>query len=281
MVTGAGRGLGKAYAHYLAGEGAKVVVNDIGTSLIGDGADGGIAHEVAQQITSAGGQAVASTSSVTTEAGAQEIIGTALDAYGRIDAVVNNAGILRDASFMKLGLTDWQSVLEVHLTGAYLVTHAAWKHFREQQHGRVVVTTSSTALFGNFGQANYGAAKLGLVGFVHTLALEGAKYGITANAISPMGATRMTNLEDSRAEVAAPAKVAPAVAYLCSDECRDSGMTIRAGKGTFARAAIMVARGVTIDKVPTLAEFAKEWDTITDMDGAAPGGGVGTFGGSQ
>jgi len=278
VVTGAGRGLGRAYAHYLAAEGAKVVVNDIGVGLDGAAADRAVAETVVGEICERGGTAVASTSSVAESGTAQEIVSTALNAFGRIDGVVNNAGILRDSSFAKMTDEQWEAVMRTHLFGSYHLTRAAWPHFREQRHGRVVVATSSTGLFGNFGQANYGAAKLGVVGLIHTLAIEGAKYGIRANAISPMGLTRMTarpGLDEAEMERLSPQRVAPAVAYLCSDECTDTGYIIRGGGGRFQRVALMQSPGVAFDDVPDLKAFGAAWTAITDMDGATVGGAVG------
>lgn len=279
IVTGAGRGLGRAYALYLAGEGARVVVNDIGTSLDGQGADGSVAEDLAAEIRAGGADAVASQDSVAEPAGAAQIVQTAVSKFGRVDAVVSNAGILRDASFLKMTDDQWDAVLRTHLYGAYYLAKAAWPHFREQRHGRLVVLTSSTGLFGNFGQANYGAAKLGVVGLIHTLAIEGAKYNILANALSPMGATRMTAgmQDEDRARQFDPAKVAPAIAYLCSDECTESGIIVRSGAGHHSRVALMQSPGVDFDAVPTLAEFSQAWPGLTDMNGAKLGGAVGQF----
>jgi NAD(P)-dependent dehydrogenase (short-subunit alcohol dehydrogenase family) len=280
VVTGAGRGLGRAYALYLAESGARVVVNDIGTGLTGEGSDDSVAEQVVKEITSAGGEAVASTDSVADAEGGARIVQRALDAYGRIDGVVNNAGIIRDVSFAKMELEQFEAVMQTHLFGAYHVTRAAWPHFREQSHGRVVVATSSTGLFGNFGQANYGAAKLGLVGLIHTLAIEGKKYNILANAVSPMGATRMTanvQLDNVQTEKLDPSRVAPAVAYLCSDECQDSGIIVRAGGGHYSRVAFMQSVGMTLPEQPTLGQFADVWPDIMRMDNAKLGGGVGQF----
>jgi NAD(P)-dependent dehydrogenase (short-subunit alcohol dehydrogenase family) len=277
IVTGGGRGLGRAYATYLANEGARVVVNDIGTGLDGQGVDTSVAEQLAGEIRAAGGQAVASVDSVAEQAGAEGIVQTAMSAWGRVDAIVSNAGILRDASFLKMTGEQWEAVLRTHLYGAYYLAKAAWPIWRGQQHGRLVVLTSSTGLFGNFGQANYGAAKLGVVGLIHTLAIEGARYNIRANALSPMGATRMTAgmQDEERAALFDPAKVAPAIAYLCSDECEDSGIIVRSGGGHHSRVALMVSQGVDFETVPTLEEFATSWPKLTDMSGARLGGAVG------
>ena len=192
VVTGAGGGLGREYALTLAKEGASVVVNDLGGSRDGTGAGHNMADDVVKEIKDAGGRAVANYDSVAESEGAENIIKTALDEFGKIDGVVSNAGILRDGTFHKMTFENWDSVLKVHLYGGYNVIRAAWPHFREQSYGRVVVATSTSGLFGNFGQANYGAAKLGLVGLINTLAQEGAKYNIKANALAPIAATRMT-----------------------------------------------------------------------------------------
>jgi NAD(P)-dependent dehydrogenase (short-subunit alcohol dehydrogenase family) len=279
VVTGAGGGLGRAYAQYLADEGARVVVNDIGTSLDGEGRDESVAEAAVEEIRRAGGEAVASTDSVADADGAAAIVATAISAFGRIDGIVSNAGILRDSSFLKMTQDQWDSVLRTHLFGAYHLAKSAWPHWREQRHGRFVVVTSSTGLFGNFGQANYGAAKSGLVGLIYTLAIEGAKYDIRANALSPMGATRMTAAvtDAGRAVRLDPLKVAPAVAYLCSDECDERGIIIRSGGGHHSRVAYMQSPGVDFETVPTLAEFAAKWTQLLDMTGAKLGGAVGQF----
>jgi NAD(P)-dependent dehydrogenase (short-subunit alcohol dehydrogenase family) len=192
VVTGAGGGLGREYARTLASEGASVVVNDLGGARDGTGAGAAMADHVVDEIREAGGRAVANYDSVATEDGAAGIIKTALDEFGAVHGVVSNAGILRDGTFHKMTFDNFDAVLKVHLYGGYNVLRAAWPHFREQSFGRAVVATSTSGLFGNFGQSNYGAAKLGLVGMINTLALEGAKYNIKANAVAPIAATRMT-----------------------------------------------------------------------------------------
>lgn len=224
VVTGAGGGLGREYALTLAGEGASVVVNDLGGARDGTGAGSAMADEVVAEIRDKGGRAVANYDSVATEDGAANIIKTALDEFGAVHGVVSNAGILRDGTFHKMSFENWDAVLKVHLYGGYHVLRAAWPHFREQSYGRVVVATSTSGLFGNFGQTNYGAAKLGLVGLINTLALEGAKYNIHANALAPIAATRMTQdiLPPEVLEKLTPEFVAPVVAYLCTEECADN-----------------------------------------------------------
>ena len=217
IVTGAGGGLGREYALTLAKEGACVVVNDLGGARDGTGAGHNMADHVVAEIKEAGGRAVANYDSVAEAEGAANIVKTALDEFGKVDGVVSNAGILRDGTFHKMTDENWDAVLKVHLYGGYNVIRAAWPHFREQSFGRVVVATSTSGLFGNFGQANYGAAKLGLVGLINTLAQEGAKYNIKANAIAPIAATRMTEdilppevLKNLTPEYVAPNAVAEA-----------------------------------------------------------------------
>ncbi len=192
VITGAGNGLGREYALTLAASGAKVVVNDLGGSRDGTGAGSAAADAVVEEIKAGGGTAVANYDSVASVDGGKAIVATALDAFGRIDGVIANAGILRDKAFHKMAVEDWDSVLQVHLYGAFHTIHAAWPHLREQQHGRIVVATSTSGIFGNFGQANYGAAKGGMIGLINTLAIEGRRANVFANAVAPMAATRMT-----------------------------------------------------------------------------------------
>ena len=274
VVTGAGGGLGREYALTLAGEGACVVVNDLGGARDGTGAGHNMADHVVAEIKDAGGRAVANYDSVADSAGAANIVKTAVEEFGKIDGVVSNAGILRDGTFHKMTSENWNAVLQVHLYGGYNVIRAAWPHFREQSYGRVVVATSTSGLFGNFGQANYGAAKLGLVGMINTLALEGAKYNIKANAIAPIAATRMTE-DILPPEVLAklnPEYVAPVVSYLCTEEIPETGSVFIAGGGKVQRVALFENAGVTFENPPTVDDVAAQWSTIADLSEAKPAG---------
>jgi NAD(P)-dependent dehydrogenase (short-subunit alcohol dehydrogenase family) len=274
IVTGAGGGLGRDYARTLAAEGASVVVNDLGGARDGTGAGHNMADHVVSEIREAGGRAVANYDSVATEEGAEGIIKTALDEFGAVHGVVSNAGILRDGTFHKMTSENWDAVLKVHLYGGYNVVRAAWPHFREQSYGRVVVATSTSGLFGNFGQTNYGAAKLGLVGLINSLALEGAKYNIHANAIAPVAATRMTEdiLPPEVLEKLTPEFVAPVVAYLCTEESDDNGSVFVVGGGKVQRVALFQNPGANFDKPPTVADIAASWAEITDLSKAEKGG---------
>jgi NAD(P)-dependent dehydrogenase (short-subunit alcohol dehydrogenase family) len=272
-VTGAGNGLGREYALTLAAAGAKVVVNDLGGARDGSGSGSAAADAVVEEIRAAGGEAAANHDSVASEEGGAAIVRTALDAFGRIDGVVSNAGILRDKAFHKMTTAEWDAVAQVHLYGGFHVVHAAWPHFREQGHGRVVVATSTSGIYGNFGQANYGAAKGGLLGLINTLAIEGAKYNVRANAIAPMAATRMTE-DIAPAEVLAklsPGHVAPVVGYLMTDECEESGTVIVAGGGQVHRVRQFQTKGVTFAEIPSIEQVGDRWAEIVDLDGAVPG----------
>jgi NAD(P)-dependent dehydrogenase (short-subunit alcohol dehydrogenase family) len=267
IVTGAGGGLGREHALLLASRGAQLVVNDLGGSVDGTGASAGPAQQVVEEIEAAGGVAVADTNSVSTQEGGEAIVKTALEAFGRVDIVINNAGILRDKSFANMTDELWDSVVAVHLRGAMCVTRAAWPHLREQAYGRIVSTSSSAGIFGNFGQTNYGAAKMGLVGFTRALAQEGAKYNIKANAIAPVARTRMTeDILGPLADKLDPGLVSPVVAWLVSEDCPVTGEIFSVGGGRVAR--IFVAEGPGFFKKDLSPEDVRDnWDDIVAEDG--------------
>jgi NAD(P)-dependent dehydrogenase (short-subunit alcohol dehydrogenase family) len=269
IITGAGGGLGRQHALELARRGARIVVNDLGGSLSGEGGDVGPAQAVVQEIHDLGGEAVADTNSVATPDGGKAVVQTALDAFGTVDIVVNNAGILRDASFHKLSDDQLDAVLDVHLRGAVHVTRPAWKHFRDQGSGRVINTTSNAGLLGNFGQANYAAAKMGLVGLTHVLAVEGVKYGIKANAIAPVARTRMTDqVLGDFADAVDPSYVSPLVVLLAHDRCPISGEVLSVGAGRVARFFIGATRGwYSGGQVPAPEDILEHLAEIEDTDG--------------
>jgi NAD(P)-dependent dehydrogenase (short-subunit alcohol dehydrogenase family) len=239
IVTGAGRGLGRCHALELARRGARVVVNDLGGET-------DPATDVVDEIRSAGGVAIANHDNVTTAQGGERIVQQALEEFGSLAIVVNNAGILRDKAFHNLTPDLIEPVLLVHLTGAFNVTIPAWRHLRTAGYGRIVNTTSASGLFGNFGQANYGAAKAGLVGLTRSLAVEGRKVGISVNAISPMASTRMTqDLLGVSGELLAPEQVSPVVSYLCHRDCRINGQILSVGGGHVSAVVTSVTRGIT------------------------------------
>ncbi|MGV9664507.1 SDR family oxidoreductase [Nocardia niigatensis] len=273
IVTGAGGGLGREYALLLAREGALVVVNDLGGARDGSGSGHSMADAVVEEIRAAGGTAVANYDSVATEEGAKALVQTAIDSFGAVHGIVNNAGILRDMSFAKMTSEAFEAVQRVHLFGSFHVTHAAWPHFREQGFGRVVMITSTSGLYGNFGQANYGAAKLGLVGMMNTLAIEGRKYDITVNAVAPIAATRMTAdiASEAMLEKLPPAQVAPVVGHLMSEDCTDSGMVLVVGGGSVQRVQLFANKSVFFSEVPTVDQVRENWSRITDMSDAQPG----------
>jgi NAD(P)-dependent dehydrogenase (short-subunit alcohol dehydrogenase family) len=269
IITGAGGGLGKQHALSLASRGALVVVNDLGGAVDGSGSDAGAAQLVVDEIKAAGGEAVANTDSVATPEGGESIVQTALDAYGRIDIVVNNAGILRDKTFHNMTPDLLEPVLDVHLKGAFNVTKPAWVHMREQQYGRVISTSSAAGVFGNFGQTNYGAAKMGLVGFTRVLAVEGARYNIRANAIAPLALTRMTeDIMGKLGEKLSPSLVSPIVTYLAHESCEATGRLFSVGGGRVAEVFIAEVPGFYKTDL-TAEDVAENWAAVTEREGYA------------
>ncbi|MDF1832023.1 MAG: SDR family oxidoreductase [Porticoccaceae bacterium] len=268
IVTGSGGGLGRAHALLLASRGAKVVINDLGGDMQGRGTSGSNspADKVVEEIKAAGGEAVANYDSVTD---GEKIVQTALDTYGKIDILINNAGILRDTSFHKMTEDDWDQVYNVHTKGAFKVTHAAWPHLREQQYGRLVFTASSSGVYGNFGQANYAMAKLGLFGLAQTLAQEGGKYNIKCNTIAPFAGSRMTEtiLEEKMVKALNPAFVSPLVGYLCHEDCPANGNLFELGGGWYSQVRWERSEGITLPLTEgiSLEQVVDNWGKITDF----------------
>jgi len=267
VITGAGGGLGREHALLLASRGARVVVNDLGGSIDGTGDDARPAQKVADEIEAAGGVAIANGDSVRTPEGGAAIIKSALDEFGRIDIIVNNAGILRDKTFHNMTDDQLSPVVDVHLKGAFYVARPAWVHMREQGYGRVINTASASGIIGNFGQTNYGAAKMGLVGFTNVLAKEGAKYNIKANAIAPIARTRMTEeLLGPMADRVNPAEVAPLVAFLAHEDCPVNGETFSVGGGRVARFFVGMTRGWCSPE-HSMEDLRDSWDAVEDQTG--------------
>ncbi|MEY2470709.1 MAG: hypothetical protein QOK28_38 [Actinomycetota bacterium] len=262
IITGAGGGLGRSHALELARRGAYVVVNDLGGAISGEGSSHTAAEAVVQEIKAAGGEAVANYDSVSTPEGGEAIVQTAIDAYGRVDIVINNAGILRDKSFHNMTPDLVDPVFDVHLKGAFNVTRPAYIRMREQGYGRIVNTSSPAGVFGNFGQTNYGAAKMGLVGFTRVLAVEGAKNNIKANAIAPVAKTRMTeDLLGPMADGLLPEHITPIVAWLSHEDCPVSGEVYSCGGGRVARIFIAVGPGY-VNKSLTLEDVRDNFEQI-------------------
>ncbi len=272
IVTGAGGGLGRGHALLLASRGAAVVVNDVGGDVHGRGTGSASADRVVEEIRNAGGVAVANTDSVADPEAAAAMVDGAVERFGRIDIVVNNAGILRDKSFANLEWSDLHDVLDVHLRGAFYVTRPAFEHMKEQRYGRIVFTSSASGLFGNFGQSNYGAAKMGLIGLMRVLAIEGQKYDIKVNAIAPIALTRMTSdLLGEAAEAFDPAYVSPVVGYFASAECQLTGEIWSVGGGSVSRVFIGLTEGI-LNKPSeagalTIEDIAGNVADIRDEDG--------------
>ncbi|MGA7710581.1 MAG: SDR family NAD(P)-dependent oxidoreductase [Rhizomicrobium sp.] len=271
IVTGAGGGLGRAHALELAKRGAKVVVNDLGGAIDGTGGNSAAAEAVVAEINAAGGTAIANGASVTDDAGVAHLVKQTMDAFGRVDILIANAGILRDKSFSKMELKDFDAVMAVHLMGTVKPCKALWQIMRDQQYGRIVVTTSSSGLYGNFGQTNYGAAKTSLVGFMNTLKLEGAKDNIKVNAVCPVAATRMTEnlMPPNILEMLKPEFVTPGVVFLASEEA-PTGMILTAGAGVFAAARIEETEGVNLGHKANADDVAANWAKIADFSTAKP-----------
>ena len=266
IVTGAGGGLGRQHALELARRGAKVVVNDLGGSMDGSGGSSEAAQRVVEEVKAFGGEAIANGSSVTDDVGVAHMVKQTMDQWGRIDILIANAGILRDKSFSKMEIADFELVLNVHLLGTVKPAKAVWEIMRAQNYGRIVVTTSSSGLYGNFGQSNYGAAKLGIIGFMNTIKLEGQKNNVHINAISPVAATRMTEniMPPAMLDRLKPEYVTPGVVYLASEEA-PTGVILAAGAGVFALARIYETEGVNLGEGGLSAEEVRDnWAKIAD-----------------
>jgi NAD(P)-dependent dehydrogenase (short-subunit alcohol dehydrogenase family) len=276
IVTGAGGGLGRAHALEFARRGAKVVVNDLGSSADGSGASD-MADQVVDDIRKAGGVAIANKASVSDRASAKSIVDDAVSEFGTVDILVNNAGILRDKSFKNMSLDDWDLVMNVHLNGTAYVTHAAWPIMYAKNYGRILFTSSTSGIFGNFGQANYGAAKMGMIGLMNVLAIEGASHNIKVNTLAPAAATRLTNTipgveEDlSNPDPArAPGLVTPAVLFMCRDDA-PTNKIIMASSGNFAIAGIFKNDGVAYGVDASLERLLADEDKLLDMGEAQEG----------
>jgi len=280
IVTGAGAGLGRTYALTLAARGAKVVVNDLGGARDGSGSSTSAADTVVKEIKKGGGKAVANYDSVATVEGGENIVKTAVDNFGKVDIVINNAGILRDKSFVKMTEDEWDIVLAVHLKGAYCVTQPAFRIMKENGYGRIINTTSGAGLYGNFGQSNYCSAKMGVVGLMNNIAIEGAKYNIKCNTIAPIAASRLTEdiMPPDLFKKLQPEFITPLVLYLASEDNQATKMIFNCAAGWFSRTEILCAPGICIGdgkrEIP-VEEIRDNWDEIISLDKAKPINNVG------
>ena len=266
IVTGAGGGLGRCHALELARRGAKVVINDLGGTMDGSGGSSDAAEAVVAEIKAMGGEAIANGGSVSDRAGAQSMVDDAMNAWGRVDVLINNAGILRDKSFSKMTLDDFEMVVNVHLMGAAYCSHAVWPIMREQNYGRILMTTSPSGLYGNFGQTNYGAAKMGQVGLMNSMKIEGAKNNIHTNSLAPVAATRMTEnlMPEEVLEKLGPELVTPAAIFLVSEEA-PNGVILQAQGGQYSLAAVVENNGVNLGVDATADDVASSYEAIVDM----------------
>ena len=271
IVTGAGGGLGRCHAIELARLGAKVVVNDLGGAVDGTGGSSEAAANVVAQIKATGGEAIANGGSVSDVRGAKSMVEDAMKAWGRVDILINNAGILRDKSFTKMTMEDFRAVVDVHLMGSVHCTKEVWPIMREQNYGRIVMTTSPSGLYGNFGQTNYGAAKLSLVGFMNSLKIEGAKNNVFTNAIAPVAATRMTEslMPVEALKRLGPELVTPAVLFLCSEKA-PNGVVLQAAGGRYSVACIVENSGIDLGTDATADDIEENYGKISDLTGAQP-----------
>ena len=274
VVTGGGAGLGRSHSLFLASRGARVVVNDLGGTVEGKGSSNSAADSVVKEISDAGGIAAANYNSVADEAGGAAIIQTALDEFGKIDILINNAGNNIEDSFRKISMEDFRAVLDVHLMGAVYCTKAAWQHMLDQEYGRIVMTTSAAGLYGAHGLSNYAAAKIALVGLMNSLVLEGRKKGITVNSIAPMAMTRMSRgaMDDKTGPLLKPEFVTSIVGLLASETHQGSGDIISAGAGYYSKIGIVEGAGVYFgaDTPPTPDDIASRFDEICDLNAAQP-----------
>ena len=266
IVTGAGGGLGRCHALELARRGAKVVINDLGGAMDGSGGSSDAAEAVVAEIKAMGGEAIANGGSVSDRTGAQSMVDDAMNAWGRVDVLINNAGILRDKSFSKMTLDDFEMVVNVHLMGAAYCSHAVWPIMREQNYGRILMTTSPSGLYGNFGQTNYGAAKMAQVGLMNSMKIEGAKNNIHTNSIAPVAATRMTEnlMPEEVLEKLGPELVTPAAIFLVSEEA-PNGVILQAQGGQYSLAAVVENSGVNLGVDATADDVASNYEAIVDM----------------